>query len=136
MSKEKLTFAVDFDGCLWIYRELYVNRLTADKLGQMIMEVEADDGRIQDALLDSSCWAKRGDVGPSIAETINKEGCRFRPSDRSPGSRVAGKIELHKRLMVDEDTDEPKLKILKNCNMIGGYVRENIRLMHGQKDIN
>ena len=40
MSKEKLTFAVDFDGCLWIYRELYVNRLTADKLGQMIMEVE------------------------------------------------------------------------------------------------
>lgn len=107
--------AVDFDGCLWIYRELYVNRLTADKLGQMIMEVEVDDGRIQDALLDSSCWAKRGDVGPSIAETINREGCRFRPSDRSPGSRVAGKIELHKRLMIDEDTDEPKLKILKNC---------------------
>ena len=48
------------------------------------MEVEADDGRIQDALLDSSCWAKRGDVGPSIAETMNREGCRFRPSDRSP----------------------------------------------------
>jgi len=107
--------AVDFDGCLWIYRELYVNRMTADVLGQMIMEVEAEDGRIQDALLDSSCWAKRGDVGPSIAETLNREGCRFRPSDRSPGSRVAGKIELHKRLMVDEETGEPSLKILNNC---------------------
>jgi len=107
--------AVDFDGCLWIYRELYVNRLTADMLGQKIMEVEESDGRIQDALLDSSCWAKRGDVGPSIAETINREGCRFRPSDRSPGSRVAGKIELHKRLMVDEETGEPSIKILNSC---------------------
>ncbi len=107
--------AVDFDGCLWIYRELYVNRLTADKLGQMIMEIEENDGRIQDALLDSSCWAKRGDVGPSIAETLNREGCRFRPSDRSPGSRVAGKIEMHKRLLVEEETGEPKLKILQNC---------------------
>ena len=107
--------AVDFDGCLWIYRELYVNRLTADKLGQMIMEVEEGDGRIQDALLDSSCWARRGDAGPSIAETLNREGCRFRPSDRSPGSRVAGKIELHKRLMIDEETEEPGIVIMQNC---------------------
>jgi|TARA_R110000751_G_scaffold241082_1_gene341618 hypothetical protein len=107
--------AVDFDGCLWIYRELYVNRLTADKLGQMIIDVEAQDGRIRDALLDSSCWAKRGDTGPSIAETLNAEGCRFRPSDRSPGSRVAGKIELHKRLTINEDTDEPGIRILDNC---------------------
>ncbi len=35
---------VDYDGCLWIYRELYVNRLTADRLGQMIIEVEENDG--------------------------------------------------------------------------------------------
>jgi hypothetical protein len=107
--------AVDFDGCLWIYRELYVNRLTADKLGELIRETEASDGRIQDALLDSSCWAKRGDTGPSIAEALNATGCRFRPSDRSPGSRVAGKIELHKRLAVDEDTGEPGIRILDNC---------------------
>ena len=107
--------AVDFDGCLWIYRELYVNRLTADKLGQMIIDVEAQDGRIHDALLDSSCWAKRGDTGPSIAEALNAEGCRFRPSDRSPGSRVAGKIELHKRLATSQDTDEPGIRILDNC---------------------
>jgi hypothetical protein len=107
--------AIDYDDVLWIYRELYVSKLTADKLGQMIIEVEEDDGKIYDAVLDSSCWAKRGDVGPSIAETINREGCRFRPSDRSPGSRVAGKIEMHKRLQLDEETEEPKLIILDNC---------------------
>ena len=107
--------AVDFDGGLWIYRELYVNRLTADKLGELIKDTEEGDGRIQDALLDSSCWAKRGDSGPSIAEAINATGCRFRPSDRSPGSRVAGKIELHKRLSINEETDEPGIRILDNC---------------------
>ena len=107
--------AVDFDGCLWIYRELYVNRLTADKLGALIKDTESADGRIQDAILDSSCWSKRGDMGPSIAEILNREGCRFRPSDRSPGSRVAGKIELHKRFSIDDETEEPSIKILDNC---------------------
>ena len=47
--------AVDYDNNIWIYRELYINRLTADQLGRMIREVEAGDGRIQDAVLDSSC---------------------------------------------------------------------------------
>lgn len=107
--------AVDFDGGLWIYRELYVNRLTADKLGELIRDTEEGDGRIQDALLDSSCWAKRGDSGPSIAEALNATGCRFRPSDRSPGSRVAGKIELHKRLAINDETEEPGIRILDNC---------------------
>ncbi len=107
--------AIDYDNNIWIYRELYVNRLTADQLGRMIREVEEGDGRIQDAVLDSSCWARRGDRGPSIAETLNAEGCRFRPSDRSPGSRVSGKIEIHKRLMVDEDTDEPGIRFFETC---------------------
>jgi hypothetical protein len=107
--------AVDYDDNLWIYRELYVSKVTADQLGRMIREVESGDGKIYDAVLDSSCWARRGDRGPSIAEMINAEGCRFRPSDRSPGSRISGKIEVHKRLMVDEDTEEPRLRIFENC---------------------
>ena len=107
--------AIDYDNNIWIYRELYINRLTADQLGRMIIDLEEGDGRIQDAVLDSSCWARRGDRGPSIAEMINSEGCRFRPSDRSPGSRISGKIEIHKRLMVDEDTEEPGIRFFENC---------------------
>jgi hypothetical protein len=107
--------AVDYDDNLWIYRELYVSKVTADQLGRMIREVESGDGKIYDAVLDSSCWARRGDRGPSIAEMLNAEGCRFRPSDRSPGSRIGGKIEVHKRLMVDEDTEKPRLRIFENC---------------------
>ena len=107
--------AIDFDNNLWIYRELYVRKVHAEDLGTMIREAESQDGRIHDALLDSSCWAKRGDRGPSIAEAINSSGCRFRPSDRSPGSREAGKVELHKRFSVDSETGEPGLRIMANC---------------------
>ena len=42
-------------------------------------------------------------------------GCRFRPSDRSKGSRVSGKNEIHRRLQVDEDSEEPRLIFFSNC---------------------
>ena len=44
-----------------------------------------------------------------------REGCKWRPSDRSPRSRINGKLELHKRLSFDENTGEPKLKIFSHC---------------------
>jgi hypothetical protein len=43
------------------------------------------------------------------------KGCRWRPSDRSGGSRVAGKNELHRRLQVDEYSEEPRLVFFNNC---------------------
>jgi hypothetical protein len=42
-------------------------------------------------------------------------GCRWRPSDRSKGSRIAGKNELHKRLKVDPFLNEPKIKFFSTC---------------------
>ena len=48
-----------------------------------------------------------------------QQGCRWRPSDRSKGSRVAGKNEIHRRLQVDEYTEEPRIVFFSNCtNMI------------------
>ena len=67
-------------------------------------------------MLDSSLWHKRGDTGPSLAEQMNQKGLRWRPSDRSKGSRVAGKNELHRRLQVDEFTEEPRLVFFSTCN--------------------
>ena len=81
----------------------------------MVLEAEEGDGTIRCGILDSSCWHKRGDTGPSLAETMIMEGCRWRPSDRSGGSRVAGKNEIHSRLQVDEFTEEPRLVITSNC---------------------
>jgi hypothetical protein len=46
------------------------------------------------------------------------KGCRFRPSDRSRGRRVSGKNEIHRRLQVDEYTEEPRLVFFSTCTDI------------------
>ena len=98
-----------------VYRELQVSKVLAADLADMILQLEAEDGTIQYGVLDSSLWHKRGDTGPSLAEQMIVRGCRWRPSDRSKGSRVAGKNELHRRLQVDEFTQEPRMVMFNNC---------------------
>ena len=109
-----LWFAIDYDNNIWIYRELYVTKNTADQFARKVLELEHGE-YINYGVLDSSTWAKRGDVGPSIAETMIQNGCRWRPSDRSPKSRINGKLEMHKRFSINPDTKEPGLMVLSNC---------------------
>jgi len=111
-----LWFAVDNDGNLIVYRELYFQGLTADLAADKILQAEEGD-RVRDFVLDSSAWQDRGTVGPSIAETMIKRGCRWRPSDRSKGSRVHGKLEVHRRLATYDvaGTRVPRLTIFSTC---------------------
>jgi hypothetical protein len=111
-------FAVSPDEQLIVYRELYVSKVLATDLADMVLELEAEDGNIKYGVLDSSLWHKRGDTGPSLAEQMISRGCRWRPSDRSKGSRVAGKNEIHRRLQIDEFTEEPRLVFFNNCTNI------------------
>jgi len=114
-----------FTGVVWlavtpseqlvVYRELYCSKVTASDLADMILEAEANDGTIRYGVLDSSLWHNRGDTGPSLAEQMNMKGCRWRPSDRSKGSRVSGKNEIHRRLQVDEFTEKPRLVFFSSC---------------------
>jgi len=99
---------------LVVYRELYVSKIIATDLADMILDIERDE-KVRYGVLDSSLWHNRGDTGPSLAEQMIIRGCRWRPADRSKGSRVAGKNELHRRLQVDEFTEEPRLVIFSNC---------------------
>ena len=109
-----LWFAIDWDNNLWVYRELYTKKITADEFARKVLEAEQGEF-MRYGVLDSSTWARRGDVGPSIAETMIQEGCKWRPSDRSPKSRINGKLEIHKRLKVHEKDNEPTLKVFSNC---------------------
>ena len=114
-----LWFAVSPDEQIIIYRELYCSKVLATDLADMILDAEADDGNIKYGVLDSSLWHKRGDTGPSLAEQMIMKGCRFRPSDRSKGSRVSGKNEIHRRLQIDEFTEAPRLVFFNTCtNMV------------------
>jgi hypothetical protein len=111
-----LWFAVTPEEQLIVYRELFVSKVTAVDLADMINEIEAEAGeRLRYGVLDSSLWHNRGDTGPSLAEQMILRGCRWRPSDRSRGSRVAGKNEIHRRLQVDEYTEEPRMVFFNTC---------------------
>jgi hypothetical protein len=112
-----LWFAVTPSEQLIVYRELYVKKVTAVDLADMINEIEREE-KMRYGVLDSSLWHKRGDTGPSLAEQMILRGCRWRPSDRSKGSRVAGKNELHRRLQIDEFTQEPRLVFFSTCTNI------------------
>ena len=113
-----LWFTVAPDGQLIIYRELYVTKMLAKDLANKVLYLEEEDGTILYGVLDSSCWHKRGDTGPSLAEQMIMEGCRWRPSDRSAGSRISGKNEIHRRLQIQADVDEdnsPGMVVFHNC---------------------
>lgn len=107
-------FAIAPSGQLIVYRELYVSKVLAEDLADQVLEAEYGE-KIRYGVLDSSLWHKRGDTGPSIAERMILKGCRWRPADRSRGSRIAGKNEIHRRLQVDEYTGEPRMVIFQNC---------------------
>ena len=109
-----LWFAIAPDDSLIVYRELYVSKVLAEDLAIQVLQLEEGE-RIRYGVLDSSCWAKRGDTGPSIAERMIIAGCKWRPADRSAGSRVAGKNEIHRRLQIDEYTGNPRMVLFSNC---------------------
>lgn len=73
-------YAVDYDGRLWKYRELYGyggkanvgTKETAKQVAVKIAEAEADEQQISYGILDSACWNKTGTEGPTVAEEINR----------------------------------------------------------------
>lgn len=125
-----LWFACDPNGNLYVYREFYHSRTLTPKFCQApdvadkILELEMGEN-VRYGVLDSSTWNQRGsgDTGPSIAETMIKRGCMWRPSDRHKFSRKFGKMEIHRRLQVRLLPDEisgkinekPQLVIFNTC---------------------
>ena len=102
---------------LYVYRELYLSKHTGKDLARAVLDAERGES-IQYGVLDSSCWHNRGQIGPSIAEEMIAAGCRWRPSDRSAGARVAGKNQLHQRLQVNEQTGLPGIVFFNSCRQI------------------
>lgn len=102
---------------LIVYRELYLSKHTGRDLAKAVMEAEKGEN-ISYGILDSSCWHNRGQIGPSIAEEMVAMGCRWRPSDRTAGARVAGKNRFHEVLKVDPETDMAGIVFFNTCRQI------------------
>ena len=75
-----LWFAVDYDGNIFVYRELYGwggkpnvgTGETAKQIGEKIIEMEKPEENLRYGVLDSACWARNGVTGPTISEELNK----------------------------------------------------------------
>ena len=110
-----LWFAVDFNGVVYLYRELYGCkegeadmglRMTNTQICHAIREVERE--RVNYRVADPACWSptklKGSNTahGPSFVEDASKEGLFFLKADND---RLRGKQQCHQRFMLEEDTD-------------------------------
>jgi hypothetical protein len=109
-------YAVDFDGCLWRYREWYGCkegeenqglRLTPIEVGRGILEREKE--RIRYRVADPACWnqqvKKDKTLGPSVIEDMQKEGLFFVKADNN---RMLGKLQCHQRLKTEGEGDKER----------------------------
>jgi phage terminase large subunit len=89
--------AVDEDGRVWIYREIYETQVGEAEQAQRILAAEADGEHIGVRYADDAMWATRGDAKP-ISQVYAEEGVHLTEAGKGPGSRVAGWQRWHSYL--------------------------------------
>lgn len=89
--------AVDEDGRVWIYRELYRAGVGEVDQARSILAAEAPDERVIARYADDAMWATRGDAKP-IADVYAENGVMLTPAGKGPGSRIAGWQRVHSYL--------------------------------------
>jgi hypothetical protein len=99
------------DGTLIIYRELYRKGLLGTDLAHIISEMELNDPMSVPGVLDTACWNRTGQTGPTVGETLVKAGHKLRRADKN---RVAGKIQIHEYLKTQQ-SGRPKIQIFNTC---------------------
>jgi len=95
-------YAVDYDGRIWVYKELYVKGLNVDQIALKINEMS--EGEMYEwSVADPAIFANMGFVdkfgGQTIAESFAKHGIMFIPASNR---RVDGWQLMHQYLHWDE----------------------------------
>ncbi|MFF7881051.1 terminase large subunit domain-containing protein [Streptomyces sp. NPDC020794] len=81
--------AVDEDGRVWVYREIYKRGIGEAEQARQILAAETDGEHIAVRYADDAMWATRGDAKP-IAGIYADEGVHLSPAGKGAGSRVHG----------------------------------------------
>lgn len=122
-----LWFAIDQDGDVFVYRELYEAGVNASDQADRIVKASmmvTDDGdapeKFEYTMLDTACWIKN-QHGESIAETYANHGLHAWQADKN---RLQGKARIHEWLKLDENGNA-RLHIFDTCtNLI--YALSNL----------
>jgi len=86
--------AVDPDGRVWIYREIYQTRIGETDQALMILAAEAGDERVLIRYADDSMWNLEGDAKPK-ADVYAENGVHLTKAGKGPGSRITGWQRIH-----------------------------------------
>jgi hypothetical protein len=81
--------AVDEDGRVWIYREIYRRGVGEAEQARQILAAEAAGEHVAVRYADDAMWATRGDAKP-IASVYADNGVHLAPAGKGAGSRVNG----------------------------------------------
>jgi Terminase large subunit, T4likevirus-type, N-terminal len=81
--------AVDEDGRVWVYREIYERRVGESEQARRILAAEEGDPSVRIRYADDAMWATRGDAKP-IAAVYAENGVPLTPAGKGAGSRVHG----------------------------------------------
>lgn len=107
-------YAVDQDGRVWVYRELYIQGKNADEIAKEISRLSEGES-YRYSVADPSIFAKMGFVdqygGETIAETMARNGAMFIPASNR---RVDGWNLMHQYLGYTE-TEPPKMLYFSTC---------------------
>lgn len=89
--------AVDEDGRVYFYRELYATQVGEEDQAKRILAAEASGEEIAARWADDAMWATRGSAKP-IAEVYVENGVPIIPAGKGAGSRVNGWQRWHSYL--------------------------------------
>ena len=62
-------------------------------------------------MLDTAAWNRTGTLGPTVGETLVRQGHKLRRSDKN---RIQGKIQIHEYLRI-QPSGRPRLQIFNSC---------------------
>ncbi len=123
-----LWFAIDFDGNMYAYRELYGwggkpnvgTGETAKQIGERIAALEKPEESLSYGVLDSACWARTGVTGPTIEEEINRVliDNGLVPFGKSSKGRLEGANAFKQRLIgneLDDGKRKPAIYFFSTC---------------------
>ena len=105
-----LVWDKDVNDTIYVVKELYASGLTPEALASDVLLLDA--GEKWSGVIDSSAFADTGMV--ARGDVMNRLGCRWRPVQKFPGSRLAGLSAIHQRLATREDRSVG-LKVFRGC---------------------
>jgi hypothetical protein len=110
-----------------IYQELYRKGMNPGPFAEAVKELDRsqpvadpadpETGESLDGILDSAAFSNNGQSEISRGDAMNKLGCRWKPAEKGPGSRVLRVKAFHARLapMKHDPKKRPGIVFFKNC---------------------